>query len=59
METTSEVKSIQKPTLSEYNQSPIIVIDRFLSFGLGKARKIVANIAYIQKFVETEGKSLE
>lgn len=46
-----------KPTLNLVNDD--VAVDRFpFSFGLAKAKKIMANLPAIEQFVATEGKSV-
>lgn len=51
------------PELQEFKGNALICLnpgEKFpFSFGLGKAKMILANIEAIKKFVESEGKSVE
>jgi hypothetical protein len=42
------------PKYSEFKGNPVISLNKFFSFGLAKAKLIIANYPAILKFVETE-----
>lgn len=51
---------VDKPAIQEYKGLPVLALNpnaRFIvSFGLNKAKQILANLDAIKKFVETNGK---
>jgi len=51
------------PVISEYQGKPTILLNpgaRFpFSMGLGKARQVLANVQFIQRFVDSGGTSVE
>lgn len=53
-------ENTDKPAIREFKGAPVLDLNpdaRFIvSFGLGKARQIVANFDAIKKFVDTNGK---
>ncbi len=61
--TRTPVSESSIPVISEYQGKPTILLNpgaRFpFSMGLGKARQVLANVQFIQRFVDTNGASVE
>ena len=61
--TRTPISESSIPVISEYQGKPTILLNpgaRFpFSMGLGKARQVLANMRFIQAFVDSNGTSVE